>query len=121
MTEDPVVVVVEGFLIFAEPSLVDVCTHLVEIGLDGRTGAIRRCRRERGDPTAVPDDRYLRFCRHIYSHHMEIREQMSQNASQRAAALGRRLISVDGASPQEEVLRTVLDELHRSLDRQALP
>jgi len=75
----PIYVIVEGFVLFANPQLVAILDHGIWLDMDMITGAIRRYSREgRVGPSDLTNPIFVQyvdeFYRHIFEHHAADRE-----------------------------------------------
>lgn len=83
LSDNPVHVIVEGFVIFAESSLVSLCHHLLWLETDCNISCQRRwSRKKRGKASLISfQDVYTN---HIFKAHEQCRERMLANLKHRA-------------------------------------
>lgn len=111
--DGPVILIVEGFVLFADAEVVQLCHHLVCIDLDCDTSCKRRFLRERSSPADEKSPQYMQFrarygatgtCS-IWHHHLEAKEAMT------ALTRDRPRIMIDGRKPAVEVADSALAAL----------
>lgn len=109
LSDQPVYVIVEGFVIFAEPDLVARCNRLFWLEMSCETGSRRRFFRETGRWPRDPDPGYDRFQKiyagHIYESHRRCRGRMLENIRAREPVV------IDVNKDADAVLRDVRDAL----------
>merc|ERR1712232_699454 len=110
----PVVIVVEGFVLFAEPSLVELMSNFIWLDMDSMTGAVRRYLRSRAGP-GPPDESNPAFRKwkkegydgHIYQHYEELKTLQLENVER----TGRPAVRIDASLAKDVVLQTALDHV----------
>jgi hypothetical protein len=100
LDSSPAYVVVEGFVLFAEPPLVDLLDHLVWLKCSAVTASQRRCLREHSGPMGAD----------LYMHHVAVAHEQYQGLLRRNVE-HRTVIEVDAEQAEEAMTATVLQQL----------
>lgn len=111
LKSDRAVVVVEGFVLLAEPCLVDICDHIVFIDSDEDTCCRRRFGRKAHTGKDV-DREYAAFQQeysHVYRHHRDLRPRFCE------VMHGLSCVVVDGRGKEQEVFDAALHGLQLAM------
>lgn len=116
LSDEPVYIVVEGFLLFAHAGIVAMMSHCLFLSIDGDTGAMRRYLRTGGSiPCDDSNSNFVKFKRnykgHIFKHYEEFRDMLIRNAGDKLRA------RIDGTLQQDEVARIAVSALKRAMDQ----
>jgi len=120
LSSDQVWVVVEGFILFAEPKLVKMLSYGLWLDMDEVTGAARRFKREGYyGPPDMSNQSFVRyqngFYKHVYEQYVEHRDLQLNNV--KSKLLGR----IDASPPAEQVAARAVEMLNAALDGGTVP
>ena len=109
--DEPVYVVLEGFVLFSDPRVVKLLYAAVWLDLPFEEGAMRRFLRQAGDPAkAGAFERYRDIhYKHIYDHHLEFRHAQLTNVAIKLVC------RIDALLAPEAVLNTATIALKTNL------
>lgn len=112
-----VVLMVEGFVLLAELTLVELCDHLVWLECDEETGCQRRFKRrmlnKHTKDAAAEFAQFQSFYGHVWRHHVDLKPVFQE------AMVGRSAIRLDSRTAPEEVYHQAFRELQTAIETTA--
>lgn len=109
LSDEPVYVIVEGFVIFAEPDLVARCHHLFWLEMSCETGCRRRFHRQNKRWPQDTEPKFISFREiytgHIHESHRRCRDRMLGNIR------GREHVQIDAEQGADAILRAASSAL----------
>ena len=99
---EPVYIIVEGFILFAEPAIVHQVDELVWLHVPWETSCERRCKREGRNPEGP---RRIVYKEHIHAAHLNYQRLLLRNVGHRE------VLDIDASGDADDVLQQVLARL----------
>ena len=107
---DPIVIVVEGFLLYHWVEIAQMCTHKIFIKGSEKVCRERRYHRKypQRDPAAMPVS-YFEFYKNVWDHYVRFLPSQKENCGD--------ALEIDGSSVEDDVLTIALTHLATMSDR----